>query len=334
MTAQGSELQRNSLEVPGENGGLAHKLLSRAPKGLQVHRTDLDVTILGKGLHTPFQHTNERFSFRPLVAATPCFTTSVRHGCHVRKFFPPTDGLARVSCTLLPAHVNSMATPMPWVLHDVRAPAACILAQTSNSDIEDLEEPSNRFIVAIFQSRTARLIYRRLVNGFQCPDKGGWEGKAWSAQVSGSWYLFRSAMVRDEMEDKLSVPPKNLPMLALNGSIPCAAALYSDAGMNDQNTFILGNLIRNDGEDCAGAGAAILCHLIRNSKNRDREFSPLKLKPIINEPKLERYYESFGCATKSRWMDCDDPNPRKCEQYANKVLDVDHYLGDVSYVGL
>merc|ERR1712224_44365 len=117
-------------------------------------------------------------------------------------------------------------------------------------------------------------------------------------------------------------PLKTLPMVAMNGGIPCAAALYTDARMNDQNTFFLGNLIRNAGENCRGAGAAILCHLIRNSVNRDLKFSPLKLKPILNEPKLEKYYESFGCTKREKWIThwvyhCDDPNPQKCKQYAD-----------------
>merc|ERR1712187_138656 len=89
-----------------------------------------------------------------------------------------------------------------------------------------------------------------------------------------------------------------LPLLAMKGETPCAAALYSDALMNSS---ILFKLIRNAGDTCRGAGAAIMCYLIRNSKNTRREFSPLKLVPIANEPNLKRYYESFGCTDPS-WL--------------------------------
>jgi hypothetical protein len=128
-------------------------------------------------------------------------------------------------------------------------------------------------------------------------------------------------------------------MVAVKGETACAAALYSDAQMNDKNTFSLSGLIRNAGETCRGAGAAILCYLIRNSKDKRGQFSPLRLTPIEGETLLKEYYEPFGCtsAKKMPWdflsqedvMDCNDPKPQKCESYMDGVIDADKFLRDI-----
>merc|ERR1719379_2954753 len=95
---------------------------------------------------------------------------------------------------------------------------------------------------------------------------------------------------------KAMIEDFELPVLAMNGRTPCAAAFYSDARMNRQNRFWLSDLIRNAGDDCRGGGAAILCYLIRHSENKGGDFNPLVLAPF-DSPKLKLYYESFGCTS-------------------------------------
>merc|ERR1719387_2488874 len=107
-----------------------------------------------------------------------------------------------------------------------------------------------------------------------------------------------------------------LPLLAMSRGTPCAAAMYSRSHEDRHDTYTLRTLFRNAGEDCKGGGAAILCYLIRNSQNTEREFRPLRLFPLHDEQNLTRYYESFGCferasddldSQKQTWMFCSDP---------------------------
>eukprot|EP00746_Dinoflagellata_sp_MGD_P055802 gnl/MRDRNA2_/MRDRNA2_242626_c0_seq1.p1 gnl/MRDRNA2_/MRDRNA2_242626_c0~~gnl/MRDRNA2_/MRDRNA2_242626_c0_seq1.p1 ORF type:complete len:140 (-),score=20.17 gnl/MRDRNA2_/MRDRNA2_242626_c0_seq1:396-815(-) len=108
------------------------------------------------------------------------------------------------------------------------------------------------------------------------------------------------------------------------------------------NTYLLSKVIANKGKNCQGAGTAILCQLIRNSKNKQGQFSPLKLVAIENEPSLARYYQSFGCTEppfqmKMLWngvkgfvpLVCGDAKPAKCEQYDDQVTDADSYFGSM-----
>merc|ERR1712187_918326 len=116
-------------------------------------------------------------------------------------------------------------------------------------------------------------------------------------------------------------------VLAMNGETACAAGSYS---LDSANTMVLGDLIRNAAStSCSGAGAAIVCHLLRNSKKENGEFNSPKLVPINRESNLNRYYESFGCTapeaavqkffwtvtstiTGDRPLECIDPSPAKC----------------------
>eukprot|EP00747_Dinoflagellata_sp_TGD_P046710 gnl/TRDRNA2_/TRDRNA2_144589_c0_seq1.p1 gnl/TRDRNA2_/TRDRNA2_144589_c0~~gnl/TRDRNA2_/TRDRNA2_144589_c0_seq1.p1 ORF type:complete len:124 (+),score=20.22 gnl/TRDRNA2_/TRDRNA2_144589_c0_seq1:3-374(+) len=118
----------------------------------------------------------------------------------------------------------------------------------------------------------------------------------------------------------------------MSGKKPCAAATYAET----TDAFLLQKMIRNTGDDCKDSGAALLCHLIRNSKNKKGEPSPLNLLQIEDEPLLQSYYKSFGCfkpavaASDSKWyvqdpMICNDPNPPKCKRFVDKVSQGDSY---------
>eukprot|EP00747_Dinoflagellata_sp_TGD_P167131 gnl/TRDRNA2_/TRDRNA2_191049_c0_seq1.p1 gnl/TRDRNA2_/TRDRNA2_191049_c0~~gnl/TRDRNA2_/TRDRNA2_191049_c0_seq1.p1 ORF type:complete len:360 (-),score=38.37 gnl/TRDRNA2_/TRDRNA2_191049_c0_seq1:495-1574(-) len=181
--------------------------------------------------------------------------------------------------------------------------------------------PSESFSLVAFRSEMARALFQKVVSYFECPDGlGGWD--RWSA----TWWRSQQAMETNSVANR-----NMLPVLAMKGPVPCAAAAYSDARTNDQNTFVLSMLIRNAREeDCIGSGAAIMCHLIRNSKNREGAFSPLKLTlaHYEHEPGLSDYVEAFGCTSTTgsvlgqHWH-CTDPSPDKCEDFADEVTDAD-----------
>jgi hypothetical protein len=180
-----------------------------------------------------------------------------------------------------------------------------------------------------------------MVSEFQYPEEGR---TAWSEKTSDEWHLYKADMEANAAEQEGDV----LSVLAMHSGKPCSAALYTDAQTNDQDTFVLNKFIRNAGDDCKGGGAAILCHLIRNSHNRKSEFTPLKMFPIPGEIGLRRYYESFGCTEPSSLLGsilgipmgdipmfagsvplvCEDPNPKRCKRYADVVLDAETYFGN------
>lgn len=182
------------------------------------------------------------------------------------------------------------------------------------------------------------------MKSFQRPD-GSWR---WSEKVREVWSGFQDAAADDPKVLKRGVV---FPLLAMNKQkVPCAAAFYSEARMNDKNTFYLSGLIRNAGEDCRSGGAAILCYLIRNSKDVSGQFSPLRLNLPINEPTVKKYYEPFGCTTiptkeKGRgfafWkekedeeMACKDALPERCKQYNDQVLTADAYFGPEDFMAI
>jgi hypothetical protein len=110
-----------------------------------------------------------------------------------------------------------------------------------------------------------------------------------------------------------------MPVLAMKGEETCAAATYADTHATTKDTFILTWLIRNAGDNCKGAGAAILCHLIRNSKNSNGVFSPMKI--LLANQFVESYFESFGCYQgQFPYFECKDQNPEKCEQYSDEIF--------------
>merc|ERR1712216_638926 len=112
-----------------------------------------------------------------------------------------------------------------------------------------------------------------------------------------------------------------------NEETPCAAALYSESHeILGGTTYFLSSLIGNAGDKCRGAGTAILCHLIRNSKNRVGEFKPLR---IGTDFVSKSYYQSFGCTGRLDTVICNDPKPTECERYVDKYFDAGSYFQSV-----
>eukprot|EP00747_Dinoflagellata_sp_TGD_P048735 gnl/TRDRNA2_/TRDRNA2_145783_c0_seq1.p1 gnl/TRDRNA2_/TRDRNA2_145783_c0~~gnl/TRDRNA2_/TRDRNA2_145783_c0_seq1.p1 ORF type:complete len:353 (-),score=31.69 gnl/TRDRNA2_/TRDRNA2_145783_c0_seq1:38-1096(-) len=193
---------------------------------------------------------------------------------------------------------------------------------------------SGEFDVLVFRSQKARFsdqnrwIFRSNVSAFKMPGAAS----EWSAEAREVWQSFQKSLMRAGMTKP--VGGRRLPVLAMNGQTPCAAALYVEpTDFNDRTTFYLAGLIRNRGARCKGSGAAILCHLIRNSRNRANEFSPLQINPILEKAQSKAYFESFGCTTNQNWWSlfdedlyCADPNPPKCETYRDQSFDADKWF--------
>jgi hypothetical protein len=124
--------------------------------------------------------------------------------------------------------------------------------------------------------------------------------------------------------------------------------------MNEKDTFLLWQILANSGDNCVGSGLAILCNLIRTSKNRNGEFSPLNFIPPANKPELRKYYEQFGCKEPSSVLGtmlgvptgdmprlsgqsplvCFDRAPQQCAAFLATVVEAENYFGDINNVGL
>eukprot|EP00747_Dinoflagellata_sp_TGD_P014221 gnl/TRDRNA2_/TRDRNA2_123256_c0_seq1.p1 gnl/TRDRNA2_/TRDRNA2_123256_c0~~gnl/TRDRNA2_/TRDRNA2_123256_c0_seq1.p1 ORF type:complete len:253 (-),score=20.60 gnl/TRDRNA2_/TRDRNA2_123256_c0_seq1:68-826(-) len=175
-------------------------------------------------------------------------------------------------------------------------------------------------------------MFLQVVNAFRLPEEG-----MRVLRYAHCWANLKRYL---EEEDSCNIweQPLLVPMLAMNGGTPCAAALCLDARDQVQlnaSSFYLVKMIRNAGADCQGAGAAILCNLIRNSRDRTGNFSPLKLDVVPNMPELQSYYETFGCVYgefEHANMACPDPNPRKCQGHLNHAFDADQYFKDVTSI--
>lgn len=98
-------------------------------------------------------------------------------------------------------------------------------------------------------------------------------------------------------------------------------------------SWFLDSLVRNGVKEnmCKGAGAAIMCHLIRNSENTEGEFSPLEFVIYQGEWALIDYAESFGCIFTNQTMlfYCVDPNPPKCQVFPQVYFDANDYFHEV-----
>eukprot|EP00747_Dinoflagellata_sp_TGD_P042746 gnl/TRDRNA2_/TRDRNA2_142277_c0_seq1.p1 gnl/TRDRNA2_/TRDRNA2_142277_c0~~gnl/TRDRNA2_/TRDRNA2_142277_c0_seq1.p1 ORF type:complete len:284 (+),score=35.96 gnl/TRDRNA2_/TRDRNA2_142277_c0_seq1:44-895(+) len=207
-----------------------------------------------------------------------------------------------------------------------------LIIRTHGNPITVEDKPAeNKFDVVVIRSRTARLHFRRNVSEFECPadeTTKTWEGD--------SWEQFKETIAGEDAMCERGCYG-TLPVLAVNNGKPCAAALYYDAEIQtavapSHERFTLSNLIGNAGEECKGAATAILCYLIRNSKNLKGEFKPLRLYVLEDsDPTLVRYYESLGCVPAEpdavRW-NCEVQNPERCEAFADKVFDGDTYFAD------
>lgn len=153
---------------------------------------------------------------------------------------------------------------------------------------------ASNFDVVNFGSPEMRTLFQSKVPKFQCP-------------------------AADPAKEKIN----GVPVLAMNDGSPCALGCYTSA-----DSFYLSKIMQTRSASCKGSGTAILCYLIRNSKDHQGGFSPLKLKSL-NEPRAEAYYSSFGCSGLRQegtdiWQ-CGDPNPPKCEKYADASFDASSY---------
>eukprot|EP00747_Dinoflagellata_sp_TGD_P180887 gnl/TRDRNA2_/TRDRNA2_34087_c0_seq1.p1 gnl/TRDRNA2_/TRDRNA2_34087_c0~~gnl/TRDRNA2_/TRDRNA2_34087_c0_seq1.p1 ORF type:complete len:367 (-),score=62.88 gnl/TRDRNA2_/TRDRNA2_34087_c0_seq1:23-1123(-) len=179
-------------------------------------------------------------------------------------------------------------------------------------DLKDV----NHFDVVRVRSEPARQLFERMLQLFEWPPSDNWSPEA---------YRVYKGVVSKHMRSLNATG-----MLAMDGRMPCAAALYMDSPLNPtrMDTYLFTNFIRNRGDNCAGGGAALLCYLIRNSKNRDGGSSALQV-DTSEEPKLKSYWESFGCVGE-RFAVCGDPNPPKCAPYVSEAVEADNYFENMT----
>lgn len=214
--------------------------------------------------------------------------------------------------------------------------------------------------VVLCRSQRSRGLFRKMVSGFEMDAN---DRMKWSPTAFNIWRLFKSEMQLDKTQTSSQETPRSymhsklfdverdasidaMPLLAMRGGTPCAAATFSDANQNEHNSYELLQIISNAGPGCKGGGAALLCHLIRNSKDKSMNYSPLKVLPNPNDPLSKRWFESFGCKEPHpvlRILDditgympltsgpavCEDPSPKKCAKYDDIALDADGYFGQI-----
>eukprot|EP00747_Dinoflagellata_sp_TGD_P166075 gnl/TRDRNA2_/TRDRNA2_188322_c0_seq1.p1 gnl/TRDRNA2_/TRDRNA2_188322_c0~~gnl/TRDRNA2_/TRDRNA2_188322_c0_seq1.p1 ORF type:complete len:481 (+),score=43.59 gnl/TRDRNA2_/TRDRNA2_188322_c0_seq1:120-1562(+) len=204
---------------------------------------------------------------------------------------------------------------------------------------------NNSFEIVICRSKEARMLFQRTVNEFLCPFDTRRHKQSSNKKDHKRRFRIgkRWRWMRDNMGGSAALASRHVfTALVMNGPTPCAAALFSDAHMTSHDTTLVSRLITNRGNNCRGAGAAILCHLIQNSRNGRQEFSALKLLLMIEDPKLRDYFASFGCKRNEQFrkqnnknparLYCDDPKPKKCEHRASEVFDANEYWGHIPIV--
>eukprot|EP00747_Dinoflagellata_sp_TGD_P031050 gnl/TRDRNA2_/TRDRNA2_135036_c0_seq1.p1 gnl/TRDRNA2_/TRDRNA2_135036_c0~~gnl/TRDRNA2_/TRDRNA2_135036_c0_seq1.p1 ORF type:complete len:337 (+),score=43.76 gnl/TRDRNA2_/TRDRNA2_135036_c0_seq1:149-1012(+) len=182
-----------------------------------------------------------------------------------------------------------------------------------------LDERAAKIEVVVARTLDARAMFIDLIKEFKCPDEASSFGPD-----KNYWYSLRNAMVKDS-------DPDNVPVIAMNGDTPCAAAIYSETdGHRVKSRFTLWKIIVNAGDNCKGCAAAIVCSLIRNSRNLHGEFVPLAVDTWNKACDLELYiyFNSFDCLRRkpNTKVRCGNPNPARCEQFTNEVVTADHYF--------
>eukprot|EP00747_Dinoflagellata_sp_TGD_P178583 gnl/TRDRNA2_/TRDRNA2_27769_c0_seq1.p1 gnl/TRDRNA2_/TRDRNA2_27769_c0~~gnl/TRDRNA2_/TRDRNA2_27769_c0_seq1.p1 ORF type:complete len:331 (+),score=29.95 gnl/TRDRNA2_/TRDRNA2_27769_c0_seq1:63-1055(+) len=311
---------------------LHDKVARRVLHMSEVHKMDMDSTTLEKGSHAlrcRACYDCGRGSLAPASAATRRLTTKssnrIASSCwYVCKLIACAGPELRASFTEQ-AHATSSTASLPTEL-----------VELPNSSHNSTIGGTNNFDLVLFRNESSRAAFQQKVSVFELP------GEEWPREAEEVWHLFRKAL---QKPGGLTESNRGFwPLLAMKGDVPCAAALYSDPrqvpdrfGLPIQeahNTFILNRLIRSIRDECKGSGAAILCHLILNSKNQKGEFTPLKLSPISSmSPGLKTYFEAFGCRTipksggnPDRHMYCLFAKPQKCKQHVDKVVDAESYF--------
>lgn len=264
---------------------------------------------------------------------------------------------APAGCTVpavseLPAVQSTPLARMPQAFSIVSAARPAVLVhaahQSSNSDVG---KSRSDWKMVLFRTPSARELFRETLSKFQCPatdwnevpkllldtfrdtfeEKGGSRAvSAFKSTTSGmpdilqkasKFFLYKGAwaLTKWDIERRSEKDEDIMPVVAMKGEAACAAAIYSETQRNRQNAFVLSRLIRNAGDDCAGAGAAIVCHLIRNSKDSMGEFSPLKI--VHSNEFVGNYFESFGCTMRRfPFFECLNQNPQKCTQYDDELF--------------
>eukprot|EP00747_Dinoflagellata_sp_TGD_P055255 gnl/TRDRNA2_/TRDRNA2_149454_c0_seq1.p1 gnl/TRDRNA2_/TRDRNA2_149454_c0~~gnl/TRDRNA2_/TRDRNA2_149454_c0_seq1.p1 ORF type:complete len:334 (+),score=26.46 gnl/TRDRNA2_/TRDRNA2_149454_c0_seq1:145-1146(+) len=239
----------------------------------------------------------------------PIPAAGIAHSAHSLRevrYLPGAPGIVASAASSAAQAATSPRVAEQYAIYDFTNGRAHYSASPSSA---------NKFDLVEFRGEMERSLFQRIVSRFSCPSVGG-------GRFSQTWWSTQNAMETKAVKDK-----NLLPMVAMKGALACAAGVYSDALTNDENTYVLSMLIRNSQEkECVGGGAAIMCQLIRNSRNREGGFSPLRLTigSIHKEPGLKGYLETFGCTRSSQsfsW-DCHDPNPSSCAEFADDGLHI------------
>eukprot|EP00747_Dinoflagellata_sp_TGD_P170025 gnl/TRDRNA2_/TRDRNA2_200495_c0_seq1.p1 gnl/TRDRNA2_/TRDRNA2_200495_c0~~gnl/TRDRNA2_/TRDRNA2_200495_c0_seq1.p1 ORF type:complete len:391 (+),score=49.27 gnl/TRDRNA2_/TRDRNA2_200495_c0_seq1:119-1174(+) len=192
-------------------------------------------------------------------------------------------------------------------------------------------ESATNFDVVLIKSKNARALFQEKVRTFKHPDE---DRRKWPASAYANWQAFK-----ESMESDVAISSYVQPVIAMNGETPCAAAIYTNADMNKEDTFQLENLVGNAGEECRGAGAALMCYMIRKSTDSYGDPKPMRVLVSESEPFLGTFAKSFGCAEpKSLFgglfggsssfttLTCEDQNPPQCQAFANKVFKGEDYF--------
>lgn len=315
--------------VAGTQGNLMNRVL----KSFQMHPAHLDdVTLAKQSLQQscctchvsslePRLHVCSRCSNKDLPSMARTRRLTVK-SCNIfdRLAYPkPAAHLAPAAFPLPAGHSTKVVAHVPQADHAAPAARSAIVAHVAQrSSLSKVLEPTSRPTtsnskVVLCRTPSARELFREVVSKFQCPDKEGDNlfVKAYEAPLyKAAWFLTKwDIEQRMEHEDGTRV-------LAMKGETACAAAIYAD--QHEKDTTTLYWLIRNAGDECRGAGGAIMCHLIRNSKNKWGESSPLRV--LFSNQFSQTYFESFGCVQRYPYLVCEDQNPEKCQQHDDEVF--------------
>eukprot|EP00747_Dinoflagellata_sp_TGD_P208382 gnl/TRDRNA2_/TRDRNA2_81871_c0_seq1.p1 gnl/TRDRNA2_/TRDRNA2_81871_c0~~gnl/TRDRNA2_/TRDRNA2_81871_c0_seq1.p1 ORF type:complete len:210 (+),score=11.96 gnl/TRDRNA2_/TRDRNA2_81871_c0_seq1:10-639(+) len=109
--------------------------------------------------------------------------------------------------------------------------------------------------------------------------------------------------------------------------LPCAAAVYDQPVGKAKGAWYLMLMLRNAGDECLGSDAALVCHLIRTSKEVTYKSQPLHVH--LETQGWKNYYESFGCASDGGedLMTCKNGEPAKCEAHPRNSFLSKLYFG-------
>eukprot|EP00747_Dinoflagellata_sp_TGD_P114028 gnl/TRDRNA2_/TRDRNA2_171848_c0_seq4.p1 gnl/TRDRNA2_/TRDRNA2_171848_c0~~gnl/TRDRNA2_/TRDRNA2_171848_c0_seq4.p1 ORF type:complete len:383 (-),score=27.55 gnl/TRDRNA2_/TRDRNA2_171848_c0_seq4:152-1300(-) len=344
--------EQNTLAAEQIKRANLDRFIHRAVQISPVHFTNSDDSLLTKRFPVPSCCTHRRCSDRlPSV-----------HASNSRRLTPNIGMLPAVeSCNLYTAvprvasrsllcSSRARVVQASHMVPNVRSlwtpctpPLVSGALQTSAA--RSVEPTDGGFEVVVFRSRKYRTRFQSMVDGFECPQSGfEWFGSFLDTFKNVGKFGTAWGIMKENMQGSKALEDMKLPVLALRDGRPCAAAFYSETrrpeitfdmisrGFTQASckslAFYLDEIIRTDGDDARGAGAAILCHLIRNSKDQDGEFSPLYIELLpFDVENLQRYYETFGCKQVQReMMRCYEPNPAKCAAYTDNVIDADDYF--------